>query len=312
MDWVWFYSTLSQCSAAIVGFLGAFTISKLITFENDYTITVNEIKILKSKIISQKKLLKLRSFDALIKKTRELEFEKPEFKAAVKELAVKGMCDEKELIDCCSFSKYDNMQELKQAVRAEYESFTKPTKTLDLKNPEILEAPRGDANKLSDSFTKLRTLQYESTSKTINENEFEHERELIEKEVINTQNLAEEVKRLIGRMLTVPNNRRIIQLIIFIIAVLFLVGVLVPLLRLPYTATYDFIADVFSFKGILLCMVSMAFLTLCVVLFARTFPLKISNEDANVLQKYQDVGEYSPYLRNMVENEKLIHEEITL
>lgn len=44
LDWNWFYSTIAQCSAAIVGFMGAFVIVKIINKETKYYEIKHEIK----------------------------------------------------------------------------------------------------------------------------------------------------------------------------------------------------------------------------------------------------------------------------
>ncbi|MFJ5472563.1 hypothetical protein, partial [Pectobacterium carotovorum] len=44
MDWNWFFSSLSQSSAAIVGIFGAFIITKILSNQTNYSEKINKCK----------------------------------------------------------------------------------------------------------------------------------------------------------------------------------------------------------------------------------------------------------------------------
>ena len=49
LDWNWFFSSISQCGAAIIGIIGGFVISQIINSNNKHSDLVEEFKDLEIK-----------------------------------------------------------------------------------------------------------------------------------------------------------------------------------------------------------------------------------------------------------------------
>lgn len=104
-DWNWFFSSLSQSTAAIVGLFGAFIFTKIINSEQKFKI--NKDKILEFSLYSKnlKRKLSDRKFDWYNKRTREEALE--ELKDAINDDNEILKISSKEIYKDYNFSPFD-------------------------------------------------------------------------------------------------------------------------------------------------------------------------------------------------------------
>lgn len=115
LDWNVFYSSLAQSTAAFVGLLGAFIITKIVNNEqqyNDSKVAIEEYLIIANNL---KERLKNRSFDWYNERTKESvldKFEEDSYKN--KEILYEAP---EEIYDKYNFSRFDNKQEILECIK---------------------------------------------------------------------------------------------------------------------------------------------------------------------------------------------------
>ena len=114
LDWNVFYSSLAQSTAAFVGLLGAFIITKIVNNEQQYNeskVTIEEYLIIANNL---RERLKNRSFDWYNERTKESVYDKELFSEDFQAWA-HGPANE-EIYDKYSFSRFDNKQEILKCI----------------------------------------------------------------------------------------------------------------------------------------------------------------------------------------------------
>lgn len=137
-----------------------------------------------------------------------------------------------------------------------------------------------------------------------------------EKELID--NVSLEIKRHV-RLLTNflsevrgnPESSTIINISIIFILILFYAGVIYPLSFLPLSigahfnlSILAFVDILFSLKGIMLSIICLIFNLIMIMFLVINIKLKYKEEHIEELEKYSFCENYSPYLKNMINNMK--------
>ena len=84
IDWNWFYSAVSQCSAAIVGLFGAFLVTKMINREQEHALLLKELDSLIIKVQQQLGNISVLYFEWYNERKREDVRRSDEFGALVR------------------------------------------------------------------------------------------------------------------------------------------------------------------------------------------------------------------------------------
>ncbi len=114
LDWNVFYSSLAQSTAAFLGLLGAFIITKIVNNEQQYNeskVTIEEYLIIANNL---RERLKNRSFDWYNERTKESVLDKFE-EDSYKNKTILYEAPE-EIYDKYSFSRFDNKQEILKCI----------------------------------------------------------------------------------------------------------------------------------------------------------------------------------------------------
>lgn len=285
-DWNWFFTAFAQCNAAIVGFIGGFTINKILNRETDFSILNNKIDETIIDIENQKKSLENRYFDWYNNQRRKSILKSDEYTALVRRGS--GEINFKTIFDELNFSIYDSKSELKEIIQDDWNSFQEVHK-----NP-LFDIPISPNTSLINVDIQKQILE---------------EREYINKEDLKTEKLVKKVNILINKLENFPNDIKIITKTLCSIIILFIVGVIYPLSFTPVVgkpiiaSILDqpkvFIANLFSLAGFLLLIVTLTFSYIIQLFIRKIRSLKIDNEKLKILKKNSIKGCYSEYFANI-------------
>jgi len=297
MDWNWFFSALAQSAAAIVGILGAFIVSKILSNQSTFTQRKNyatellngcrriadEVKDLDfcgyNDKTSSEQILRLKDFlfDGEVETAEEF-YSRLEFSVFL--------------------SKNDALDLIEQEI-ATYNPSLRPAIEFGVLPPHRLVYPydlsgqyrlnflganRGDADvsrKKSEIYAVLRDAKHHS------------------------RKVKEHLKLIEDN----PESSGLITCLLVVVAFLFFSGVIYPLSFLPApidgeisVSIVAFLPMLFSFKGMLLAAVSILFTIILGIFFWLNLSMKYPNDDIDNLRRFQDFDVYSPYFKTMREN----------
>ena len=279
MDWNWYFSTLSQSAAGIVGIIGAFIITKIL----------NNQSIFKQKSTRTKQLLAESKL-----KIAEAEHLKIDWYCFQTARRLKDKFDKQ-------FHKNNNLR-----TSEFYEAHTFPAYMDRVKAIELIDTWLGEAiaetaseNNLHD-FGKF-SIESDSTRTFRNEHrrDVDAHGDVIDKCFIDCRYQTEINKNHFAEIQGNPEASREIDNTINLLSLLFFLGVIYPISFLPVsTAGFEFtflaiIYFYFSLKGLLLSTVTILFF-----LIVRNFKqlnesLKHDNSEVVVLNRLSLLGEYS-------------------
>jgi len=283
MDWNWFFTAVAQCSAAIVGFIGGFVITKILNSENEY----NHLKVvmhdLKNKIDNQKRCISIRSFDWYNTKMREL----VKYTVDYEEIVLKGKGDvDYSCINDFNYSPYDDINEIKEEICEDWNTF----KGQRFQNTSIASILPTSPKELYDKL--------------------EEERELIDREYVNTRALNDEIEKNISIISSFTNSSGSYKFIILVLIILFYIGVIYPLSFTPIVGNVQlcqlkeipivFIHGLFSIKGFILFVISIVFTLLLVYFLIKSTKMKISSDELSYLNQHTEVESFSKYFKNIL------------
>jgi hypothetical protein len=275
MDWNWFYSSVAQSVAAIVGLFGAFVITKLMTSQGEFKVIssqmtdyVNKAKILEFGIKSRK----FSWYNQAIRE-RELDRIRADMDASRK------IRTGNDYFQMCVFSNYDKKEEVMADI-----------------DRVILE--RNSPNRIS----TLRRL--DANSDEVREEEKQIESLL--NEILHHNLMIDDLLKTIDEK---PQSSVFVNVVIIAIIVLFYLGILLPLAVLPAPSSGDFAFSltetlrVFTtVKGFYLAGIAVVFTVLMLYFFGVNVSMAFSREKTEKLRYYSSIENYSPYFRNIIEN----------
>lgn len=271
MDWNWFFSSVAQSSAAIVGLFGAFIITKIINNQNDYGINLNRCNEYVARSFKLKNRADCRYFDWYNKKTREREI--GEIIDEIEE--TKDVLTAKDYYQKYDFSIYDD----RQIVLSEI-------------NLEIKKGRSHVMNLLS------RTNLYNNNTSNNISNEAEEIAVLlndINEHIYLLQSFIPQIK-------TNPQSSKIIKWSIVGILAMFFMGVVFPLCFMPIALGEQisisfkvFMRDLLSIKGVIIFTVSIIFSVIMIVFLRINHSLKYPKTIIESLTNHQTITYYSPY-----------------
>lgn len=310
LDWNWFFSTLSQSTAAIVGIVGAFIIAKIFSNQTTFTEKCNKIKTLS--IEAHKVLDKVGTieFEWYSRVTNESAFTSAE-SAIVKLNLDDPTFYTDEIIDKiyedAQFSiftdKEEIVAELHNRITRYYHGLI-----VQRRERERAERARQSESRLSgiSGFYDLppiatyRAPVFDSTPWPALNKEFE----LITECHLESKHLARVVGGFLESVKGNPESPPQITWSLIFVAFIFLAGVIYPLTFMPsgtpptHALTWpDFFEAFLTIKGALLSLLSLAFL-LIVGMFTWT-NLKMRYDLASIseLEHLSDADNYCPYFK---------------
>ncbi len=265
MDWNWFFSALAQSSAAIVGFISAFSITKIISNQTVYNTKCRNMGNLLAKSHLLKEHADHRHFEWYNEQINLKQYEQVEsdvWRLEVDELKPSIIYEN------YNFSPYEDKEEvflylekiikpILQSKTSEKDRITKDT----LSSKESLDSSRSPIY----GATIIRSpelLQMEANL----ESDINEEKERIESLRREVNYHIEQVKNFVDENDSNPESSSVITYFLILVTILFFIGVIYPLSFLPYhqnsilhLSLEAFIQSFFSFRGLLLTCVSLVF-----------------------------------------------------
>lgn len=284
-DYNWFFTTIAQSAAAIVGFFGAFIITKIINIEIEFSNLKRRYNDIISDIIKQKSNFSNRYFEWYNRRIREDEFESENFSNLVSEIGKSNLTDEnlEYIIFFSKFSIFDDYDKLKILIKEEI----------------------GKSINKTSAFG--RSL--------INPQPVTEKRDYINIEISSTLQLIEKIKSLISEIESFPSSKTIILFSLISIVLMFIIGIIYPLSFLPTNNSFelcfglecfkDFFVIYFNcFKSVLLLIFSLIFITIIIVFLKINKSHNFENENIKDLKEQTKIDNYSGYLKNYVKNKE--------
>lgn len=303
MDWNWFFSSLSQSAAAIVGIFGAFIITKILTNQATFSEKKNRLRELIAGAEKVKDDADSLYFNWYNKHTNNGEFEKIE--SLLEEGAEE---DALHLYNRLNFSAY-------VAKSAVVESIERNLKARRERMQRELEEPQRRSKLFAgvglSELPNLVNTRLALPSNTHISGDLTKEREAIERVIRDARHHIRLVSDFLDSVRGNPESSPQIAYALVLVTVLFYVGVIYPLsfMPVPQNAVFDlslaaFFPLLFSLKGALLAAVSLVFTAALAMFFLMNVNMKHSSEDLEQLDAHTELGAYSEYFAVMEENEK--------
>ncbi|WP_018248824.1 hypothetical protein [Orenia marismortui] len=292
MDWNWFFSSIAQCSSAIVGIFGAFIITKVINSQAEYNSRENKIDNFINKSLFLKNKVEDRYFSWYNERKREEKLKKIR----------NNIRDRKEILSCeeyyikYNFSIYDDRNQILK----------------DIEN--IIRETTPDSNYYNAGYSGASV----DGGSQLNQNIIDEEEAInkLKVEIIDHTRLLKDF------LIQIRGESKKYNLLTYSIIsnlILFLIGVIYPLSFLPvgnsFSLSFSFenmINILFSIKGFMLFIVGFIFSAIMIVFLVINIKLNLKvdfDEDkVNKVEIYSDIKNYSPYLKNLIDNMNFIEE----
>lgn len=283
MDWNWFFSSVAQSAAAIVGILAAFIITKILNSQTEYNHNLNEIINLKNeseKLVDKARIRNFQWYNECVRKTRLQDIkdllEKSKDIGEIKEPGY--------YYNQYNFSEFDSksaiLEEIKKVIDDYKDELSRPKPFISMPNikmPFIL--PWVEINK---------------------------EREAIYSLFPDITHNVRKISVFINNIKTNPQSSNAINWSIIALIILFYVGVIYPLSFLPLEISKDihlsfsaFFSILFSIKGVILCPISIIFTVILAYFFRINSRLKYNDAVIKKLEEYTKIENYSEWFKEI-------------
>lgn len=298
MDWNWFFSSLSQSAAAIVGIFGAFIITKILTNQAAFSEKRNRVRELIASAEKIKDDADSLYFNWYNKHTNNGEFEK------IDSLLEGGAEDDAlQIYNKLNFSIYTAKKSVMEAIDKILET------RRERKERERAELLR--QTKLYGGMGSLLNQRLLVPSNMHISGELTKEREAIERVARDARHHMRVISDFLDSVRGNPESSPQIAYTLMLVAILFYVGVIYPLsfMPAPLNAAFElslaaFFPLLLSLKGLLLAAVSLVFTAALAMFFLMNAKMKYSGEDLRRLDALTELGAYSEFFAVMEENER--------
>ena len=288
MDWNWFFSSVAQSLAALVGIIAAFVITTVVANQAEYSQRLAKAADLLETSRTLVDRLDGRYFDWFNK--RKLEAAVSSVKYRVDRGAPKDAASLYELLAVPRYLPRDAvLKELDQELRR-------------LERPE----PR-----TSLGFTRSLLIPPVSTDLS---NKVDEEGEMIEQLAIETKSHARLVEQFVNAIRNNPQDPPLLRFSIVALLALFFVGVVFPLFMLPVPASIP-VGEAPTFptgiawsrlaspKGLILCFSSVIFTGVCASFYVVSTRLRYPAATLVELRQFAEPAAYSSFLATRFAND---------
>jgi len=300
MDWNWFFSSVAQSAAAIVGIFGAFIITKIIGNQVEFN---RKVRLLDEMIANSKTFedeADTRYFKWYNERISDEELQNIENDFT----AIGVILSPEEYYEKHHFSIFQSKKEVLTLLKekcGEY-SLTKEKREREMqeKRKSLLPGMVFDMQK----ETENSSLHVHAFAK-----ELIGERDLIDNLIVRIKQHCRHIVNFIGDNCTNPESSPLVNISLSLTIVLFFVGVIYPLSFLPlridseiFLSLSAFWKILFSLKGVMLTAISVVFMAIVITFLIINSSLKYDKSKMEELRKHSSLLEYSEYFRNMDEN----------
>lgn len=307
MDWNWFFSSLSQSSAAIVGIFGAFIITKILSNQASYSEKVNKCR------------NTLTQCRRVVDSAEGLYFEwynKHTNKKQYHELSELFEADEyltpEQYYDQLKFSSFSPRNETLQKI----ESIIKNNKVQQEKEREALRQRAASHQQYRPGFAYIEPAHVKfSNLPHLNmglDNNLQKEREAIDSIIRDARHHIRLASNMLDSVKGNPESSPQITYALALVTILFFIGVIYPLSFMPTNPEGNFNLSFSAFftllltiKGAFLAALSLIFGAVLILFFWLNKTLKHPEGTIQNLESYTHITSYSEYFSIMDENERL-------
>ena len=308
-DWNWFFSSLAQSAAAIVGIFGAFIITKILNNQSTFSARRAEAQslILEGKRISDD--AKGRYFEWYNRNTTTHATERVE-----ERLEEDPSLDADSLFESGGFSPFvpreSALKKIADAIAQRREREKKEREELSA----LLDAERARLDREGKFGYAAGVLTPQKFPRIPNVNvklieKLNEEREQIDIVFREASHHSRIVRNFLATIKNNPESSAAISYSLAMIGVLFLAGVLYPLSFLPMPvpgvpslSASAFVTLVFSIRGSLLTLMTFIFGAVLIMFFFMNYRMKYSTEEIKGLREFLSIGSYSAYFAIFEEN----------
>lgn len=308
MDWNWFFSSVSQSTAAIVGIFGAFIITKIMANQASFSQRNTQMRDLAT---TARKLAERSGglyFHWYNKYTDEYEYKK------IEKLLGSGCEDSAaavyEKLHFSDFSDRNNvvsqiekiLEARRERQRKEREEARKQAEEAAALNKKLgIPFPAAHIRSMSEDFAPIMSSELQTTL----QNERESINEVLREVRHHIRKISDFKEAITGN----PESSPQITYSLVIVFLLFCFGVIYPLsfMPLPIGVSIElslaaFFDILFSIRGFLLATVSVLFSTILAMFFVMNVRMKYSPVDTAELYKFCSLSAYSQYFEVLERN----------
>ncbi|GLT15389.1 hypothetical protein [Vibrio algivorus] len=307
MDWNWFFSSLSQSSAAIVGIFGAFIITKILSNQSTYSEKVHKCRDTLTKCRRAVDAADGLYFRWYNKHTNNRQYEKLE-----ELFEDEDYLSPEQYFDQLNFSDFSPREEILERISLAIERH----KTMLDAEREALRQRAASYQKLNPGFAYLEPApqklpNFSSLNMDLIEN-LQKERDAIDSVAREARHHMRLASDMLDSIKGNPESSPQITYALILVTMLFFLGVVYPLSFMPvnpegsFNISLDnFFPVLFSLKGAFLSSLSAIFGAVLVMFFWLNISLKHPQETIEKLESYTKISSYSEYFSIMDRNESL-------
>ena len=302
-DWNWFFSSVAQSAAAIVGIFGAFIVTKILANQSAFS---EKSRRMHELITSGEKLVDATSrlsIDWYHNHHSAREIEKLE-----KLLDEDGYDEPESLYEKLNFSPYIAKADAIQTI-ADAKSYREDRLRHELEESKrkMQKAGRFDLDFARPMISGLSTSMHMQPQLT-------KERDDIDTMYTEVKHHTRVVSDFHALVATHPESSRLITASLILILTLFFAGVIYPLSFMPLPTGWkpslsfsEIPSFLFSLRGVLLTIVSILFTAMLTMFFFLNIQMRYPKTLIEQLEQYKDLTKYSQYFANREENVALRH-----
>ncbi len=284
MDWNWFFSSVAQSIAALVGIIAAFVITSVVANQAEYSRRLPRAAELVATSRTLVDRFSGRHFSWYNKRRLESALNSVEYR-----LRKGTQADAKALYTQLNFPRFIPRDEVLPEIEERIRFVQHPPRTAGIGLPYTLISPNVSLSDISDKV--------------------DAEGELIGQLVIEAKSHARLVEQFLREVDGNPQDPPLLRFAVAALLALFFVGVIFPLFLLPVSGgqSPQFPVRVAwrllgSPKGLILTVSSIIFTGICVCFFVVSTRLRYPRAIVNELRHFTDLAAYSIFLGTMVAN----------
>lgn len=286
-NWNYFFSALAQCNATIIGFFGGFIIIKILNMENERSVLEHSITEVKIDIFTQLEKLNNIPF-SLYNNIRFCQTLIGNFYKSLIMDSIKFNSDSKDVKDSHLSAVFSN---------SSYDSINR---IYDIARKDIEKMQRENAQSKPFVSSWFNGLGYVYSNNDKDETFCKETQKIIEEETIKTRRLADKTTEILKLIQNFPRNKEIIIFTLLFLCILFITGVIFPLIFLPISNNSVFnlsTASLNIIKFLMLCYSIGLFFSIITVFFIRVSKLEINKTNVEFIKRYKDYSCFSRYMK---------------
>lgn len=298
MDWNWFFSSLAQSTAAIVGLFGAFIITKILSNQSGFDARRRQIRGLRSK--SESLLDEANDLAVAWYNSKICEWRADRINDSLDE---NGDLPVEHFAETLNFSIYQPKDETLSFIEATISSHRRR------KEKETAARREWARSSLSGFFAAPMEMKIPNITPHLEIESVKAERARIDAVARKCKQHIRVVRDLRDAIADNPEHSTQITYTLILVLLLFYIGVIYPLSFTPTAVDTPLKVSLaavpsalLSFKGALLTLVSAAFSIAIAMFFYMNIRMKYSKAELESLDRYSTLSSYSPYFQVAEEN----------